>query len=74
MLLKMRGVPPKPTARNTDGMLVVWADDADEKVKDWYDGIAVTTQVLDERAKAKFIGEDSREWELKYVGKIIRGD
>jgi hypothetical protein len=74
MLLKMRGVPPKPTARNTDGMLVVWADDADEKVKDWYDGIAVTTQVLDERAKAKFVGEDSREWELKYVGKIIRGD
>tara|TARA_R110002003_G_scaffold32_9_gene1980 strand:- start:7970 stop:10189 length:2220 start_codon:yes stop_codon:yes gene_type:complete len=74
MLLKMRGVPPKPTARNTDGMLVVWADDADEKVKDWYDGIAVTTQVLDERAKAKFVGEDSREWELKYVGKILRGD
>ncbi|KAH7095497.1 hypothetical protein FB567DRAFT_586813 [Paraphoma chrysanthemicola] len=74
MLLKMRGVPPKPTARNTDGMLVVWADDADEKVKDWYDGIAVTTAVLDEKASAKFVGEDEREWELKYVGKIIRGD
>ncbi|KAF2029406.1 hypothetical protein EK21DRAFT_101182 [Setomelanomma holmii] len=74
MLLKMRGVPPKPTARNTDGMLVVWADDADEKIKDWYDGIAVTTQVLDEKASAKFVGEDVREWELKYVGKIIRGD
>lgn len=74
MLLKMRGVPPKPTPRNTDGMLVVWADDADDTVKDWYDGIAITTQVLDERANARFVGEDSREWELKYVGKIIRGD
>lgn len=74
MLLKMRGVPPKPTPRNTDGMLVVWADDADEKVKIWYDGIAVTTQLLDERANARFVGEDAREWELKYVGKIIRGD
>jgi hypothetical protein len=74
MLLKMRGVPPKPTPRNTDGMLVVWADDADDKVKDWYDGIAVTTQVLDEKANARFVGEDPREWELKYVGKIIRGD
>jgi hypothetical protein len=74
MLLKMRGVPPKPTPRNTDGMLVVWADDADDKVKDWYNGIAVTTQVLDEKANARFVGEDPREWELKYVGKIIRGD
>ncbi|KAF2833285.1 hypothetical protein CC86DRAFT_311015 [Ophiobolus disseminans] len=74
MLLKMRGVPPKPTPRNTDGMLVVWADDADEKVKEWYDGIAVTTQVLDEKASARFVGENEREWELKYVGKIIRGD
>jgi hypothetical protein len=74
MLLKMRGVPPKPTPRNTDGMLVVWADDAGEKVKDWYDGIAVTIQVLDEKANARFVGEDPREWELKYVGKIIRGD
>lgn len=74
MLLKMRGVPPKPTPRNTDGMLVVWADDANEKVKDWYDGIAVTTQALDEKAGARFVGDDPQEWELKYVGKIIRGD
>jgi hypothetical protein len=74
MLLKMRGVPPKPTPRNTDGMLVVWADDADDKVRDWYDGIAVTAQVLDEKANARFVGEDPREWEMKYVGKIIRGD
>jgi hypothetical protein len=74
MLLKMRGVPPKPTARNTDGMLVVWSDDADDKVKEWYDGIAVTTQALDEKASARFVGQDSNEWELKYVGKIIRGD
>jgi hypothetical protein len=52
----------------------VWADDADDKVKNWYDGIAVTTRVLDEKANARFVGEDSREWELKYIGKIIRGD
>lgn len=74
MLLKMRGVPPKPTPRNTDGMLVVWAEDADENVKNWYDGIAVTTAMLDEKANSRFVGEDPREWELKYVGKIIRGD
>jgi hypothetical protein len=74
MLLKMRGVPPKPTPSNTDGMLAMWADDADDKVKNWYDGIAVTTHVLDEKANARFVGEDSREWELKYIGKIIRGD
>lgn len=74
MLLKMRGVPPKPTPRNTDGMLVVWTDDADENVKNWYDGIAVTAAMLDEKANSRFVGEDPREWELKYVGKIIRGD
>jgi hypothetical protein len=74
MLLKMRGVPPKPTPRSTDGMLAVWAEDADEKVKNWYDGIAVTAQTLDEKANARFVGDDPREWELKYVGKIIRGD
>ncbi|KAF1915152.1 hypothetical protein BDU57DRAFT_263939 [Ampelomyces quisqualis] len=74
MLLKMRGVPPKPTPRNTDGILAVWAEDADEKVKNWYEGIAVTTQMLDEKANAQFVGDDSREWELKYLGKIIRGD
>jgi hypothetical protein len=74
MLLKMRGVPPKPIPRSTDGMLIVWAEDADEKVKAWYDGIAVTSQMLDEKVNAKFVGEDPREWELKFVGKIIRGD
>jgi hypothetical protein len=74
MLLKMRGVPPKPIPRNTDGTLIVWADDADAKVKAWYEGIAVTTQLLDEKVNAKFVGEDPREWELKFVGKIVRGD
>ncbi|KAL6704786.1 hypothetical protein ACN47E_007590 [Coniothyrium glycines] len=74
MLLKMRGVPPKPMARSTDGILAMWGEDVDEKVRDWYDGIAVTSQILDERANARFVGKDSREWELKYVGKIIRGD
>jgi hypothetical protein len=74
MLLKMRGVPPKPMPRSTDGILAMWDEDVDEKVRDWYDGIAVTVQMLDERANARFVGEDAREWELKYVGKIIRGD
>jgi hypothetical protein len=74
MLLKMRGVPPKPTPQSPDGVLAVWSDDNDDKVREWYHGIAVTTQVLDERANARFVGEEPREWELKYVGKIIRGD
>jgi hypothetical protein len=74
MLLKMRGVPPKPSPRNSDGMLVVWAEGADEKVKEWYDGIAVTTGMLDEKAGAEFLGADSAEWEFRFVGKIIRGD
>jgi len=74
MLLKMRGVPPKPSPRNSDGMLTIWAEDGDEKVREWYDGIAVSIAVLDEKANAKFTGEDPQEWELKYVGKIIRGD
>jgi hypothetical protein len=74
MLLKMRGVPPKPIPRSTDGMLVMWGDDVDEKIREWYEGIAVTTQMLDERGNARFVGETPAEWELKYVGKIIRGD
>ncbi|KAI8941394.1 hypothetical protein NX059_002617 [Plenodomus lindquistii] len=74
MLLKMRGVPPKPTARTSDGVLAIWGDDVDDKVRDWYDGIAVTCAKLDEQANARFLGADSREWELKYVGKVIRGD
>ncbi|KAH9865389.1 hypothetical protein J1614_008972 [Plenodomus biglobosus] len=74
MLLKMRGVPPKPTPRSTDGVLAMWGDDVDENVRDWYDGIAITCEKLDEKANARFEGADSREWELKYVGKVIRGD
>lgn len=74
MLLKMRGVPPKPMPRSSDGMLVLWAEDADEKARQWYENIALTTQLLDEKVAAKFVGEDPAEWELKYVGKILRGD
>ena len=74
MLLKMRGVPPKPVPRSTDGMLVIWGDDTDQKVREWYDGIALTAQTLDDRANARFVGIEPKEWELKYVGKIIRGD
>ncbi|KAG9186704.1 hypothetical protein G6011_09812 [Alternaria panax] len=77
MLLKMRGVPPKPTPRSSDGILTVWGEDnnnSNDKVKEWYDGIAVTMQMLDQKMNARFVGEDPREWELKFVGKIIRGD
>lgn len=74
MLLKMRGVPPKPSPRNSDGILLVWADDADENAKKWYEGIGVTMGLLEEKANAKFGGVDGAEWELKYVGKIIKGD
>lgn len=74
MLLKMRGVPPKPAPRSTDGILAIWGDDVDEKVRAWYDGIAVTNETLDDKANARYVGEESREWELKYVGKVIRGD
>lgn len=73
MLLKMRGVPPKPVARSTDGMLVMWGEEVDEKVREWYDGIAVTSDTLAERSNAGFAGETSREWELKFAGKIIGG-
>ena len=71
MLLKMRGVPPKPVARNADGMLVMYGDNVDEKVREWYEGINVTTHTLDERSNATFLGKDPQEWELKYMGKII---
>jgi hypothetical protein len=74
MLLKMRGVPPKPTPRSSDGVLAMWGDDVDNKVQAWYEGIAVTAQMLDERAAARFVGVDAREWEMKFVGKILRGD
>lgn len=73
MLLKMRGVPPKPQARSTDGVLVIWGDNADETVHEWYEGIAVTNDMLAERSNARFIGEDPKEWELKFVSKIISG-
>ncbi|KAF2691349.1 hypothetical protein K458DRAFT_438975 [Lentithecium fluviatile CBS 122367] len=73
MLLKMRGVPPKPQARSTDGMLVIWGDDADEKVREWYEGIGVSNEILAERSNARFVGEDPKEWELKFAGKIISG-
>ena len=71
MLLKMRGVPPRPVARSTDGLLIMWGEDVDEKVRAWYEGINVTTHILVERSNTRFTGENSREWELKYVGKII---
>ncbi|KAF2266943.1 hypothetical protein CC78DRAFT_491385 [Lojkania enalia] len=73
MLLKMRGVPPKPIARGEDGMLVMWGDDTDLNIREWYEGIAVTEKDLAERREAGFKGEDPSEWELKFGGKIIRG-
>lgn len=74
MLLKMRGVPPKPVPRNTDGILAMCGDDVDDKVRDWYNSIAITNEVLDEKANARFAGTDSREWELRFISKVIRSD
>ncbi|PSN72866.1 hypothetical protein BS50DRAFT_568475 [Corynespora cassiicola Philippines] len=74
MLLKMRGVPPKPMARSGDGMLVMWGDDVDDKIREWYDGIAVTGEGLSDLRNARFVGEEPGEWELKFVGKIIAGN
>ncbi|KAJ4296652.1 hypothetical protein N0V90_006700 [Kalmusia sp. IMI 367209] len=73
MLLKMRGVPPKPQPRSTDGMLVMWGDDIDDRVRGWYEGINITNELLAEKRDAQFVGEDPKEWELKHVGKIISG-
>jgi hypothetical protein len=73
MLLKMRGVPPKPVPRSSDGMLVVYGDEVDDKVREWYEGIAVTNELLADRSNARYMGNDSSEWELKFVGKILGG-
>lgn len=72
MLLKMRGVPPKPEARSTDGVLTIFGD-GDDRMREWYEGIGVTNQLLGERRDARFTGVDPKEWELKYVGKVISG-
>lgn len=74
MLLKMRGVPPKPASRSTNGVLFIWDNDVDDKMRNWFDGIAITSDALEEKANARFVGQDPREWELKYVGKVLRGD
>ncbi|KAF2447700.1 hypothetical protein P171DRAFT_230250 [Karstenula rhodostoma CBS 690.94] len=73
MLLKMRGVPPRPEPRSTDGMLTIFGDSGHEQVREWYEAIGVTHELLAERRDARFVGEDPKEWELKYVGKIISG-
>jgi hypothetical protein len=72
MVLKMRGVAPKPTLREADGVLV--CNGPDDVVRIWYEGIGVSKQVLDQRASAGFVGVDGGEWEFKFVGKIIRGE
>lgn len=73
MLLKMRGVPPKPEPRSTDGVLTIFGDDGDEKIREWYESIHVTNELLAERRDSRFVGADPKEWELKFVGKIISG-
>ncbi|KAF2637957.1 hypothetical protein P280DRAFT_431982 [Massarina eburnea CBS 473.64] len=70
MVLKMRSVPPKPQASGPDGMLVMWGSDA---AREWYENISVTGDLLTERCNARFVGADPKEWELKYVSKIISG-
>ncbi|KAF2735236.1 hypothetical protein EJ04DRAFT_492078 [Polyplosphaeria fusca] len=80
MLLKMRSVPPKPVPGSTDGVLRIWSDEGgagggggDDEVREWYAKIGVTEQVLAERREAEFRGVSEREWELKFVGKIVGG-
>ncbi|KAJ4354452.1 uncharacterized protein N0V89_006189 [Didymosphaeria variabile] len=73
MLLKMRGVPPRPEARPTDGVLTIYGVGGDDKVREWYESIDITSELLAERRDARFEGVDPKEWELKYVGKIISG-
>jgi hypothetical protein len=73
MLLKMRGVPPKPERRSTDGALSIFGEGGDEKVREWYEAIGVTNELLSDRRDARFVGVDPKEWELKYVAKIISG-
>ena len=73
MLLKMRGVPPKPETRATDGVLSISGEGGNEKVREWYEGIGITNELLVGRRDARFTGVDPKEWELKYVGKIISG-
>lgn len=73
MLLKMRGVPPKPVSRPEDGQLILRVDEADTMAKEWYDCIGVTAETLLERGNARFEGSSPAKWELKYVRKIIGG-
>ena len=73
MLLKMRGVPPKPEVRPIDGVLAIYGDGGDDKVREWYEGIGVTSDLLARQRDARFTGMDPKEWELKYVGKVISG-
>lgn len=82
MLLKMRGIPPKALIRDTDGMLTasppngpsVNKDDWDN-VNQWYHDIGVSVQMLrDARDSANVIhfeGRDVREWELRFVQKLL---
>jgi hypothetical protein len=73
MLLKMRGVPPKPMPRASDGMLLVWGDSADDKVREWYEGIGITVQELQRRREARFEGREPAEWEGVFWSKIVGG-
>ncbi|KAL5458700.1 hypothetical protein PMIN06_003165 [Paraphaeosphaeria minitans] len=73
MLLKMRGVPPRPEPRSTDGVLTIFGEAGHEQAREWYEAVGVTHERLAERRDARFVGEDPKEWELKYVGKIISG-
>jgi len=87
MLLKMRGVPPKPGPRPEDGVLVLWDEDADPRAKSWFESVGVTQAMLRERERPGFSGFDGgkaegdkggmglgpREWELRYVRKVLEG-
>jgi hypothetical protein len=72
MLLKMRGVPPKLAPRPDNSVLTVWGEYPDDTTKEWCDAVALTPELLEERASARFEGVELREWELKFISKIIK--
>ncbi|KAF2746395.1 hypothetical protein M011DRAFT_487181 [Sporormia fimetaria CBS 119925] len=72
MLVNIRGVRPKPMVRLSDDRVVVWGEDGvDEEVRAWYESVGLTGRFLAERMGAVEAGDDPREWEGRFIGKIV---
>ncbi|KAF2761944.1 hypothetical protein EJ05DRAFT_496831 [Pseudovirgaria hyperparasitica] len=71
MLLRMRGVPPKPAVRQSDGVIIPVGEHVDDAVRDWFNRVSLGAAWLEERPNARFIGETPIEWEGKYWCKVI---